>query len=111
MDNTTERLQKLGLHPGEVVIPALLDRLEAAEREAKILSNINGGLVRDVNARIADLSEIETQLDAANARIRALEEALTWYADPERYKPHPHGSAFDRRDISYVAKSALEAGR
>lgn len=42
-------------------------------------------------------------------RIRQLEEALRFYANPEVYKPHPHGPAFDRRDISETARRALEA--
>ncbi len=50
-----------------------------------------------------DIREI-TALRAENERLRA---ALQWYADPERYKPHPHGLAFERRDISYVARAAL----
>ncbi|NTG86149.1 hypothetical protein G6L15_08320 [Agrobacterium rhizogenes] len=39
-----------------------------------------------------------------------LEEArgvLEWYASPEIYQPHPHGPAFDRRDLSALAKSFL----
>lgn len=43
-------------------------------------------------------------LRAENARLR---EALTFYANPEVYRPHPHGPAFDRRDVSYVATAAL----
>ncbi len=35
------------------------------------------------------------------------EAALTFYANPAVYAPHPHGPAFDRRDISYKAKNAL----
>ncbi len=45
---------------------------------------------------------LETQLAAA-------EKALAWYANPEIYKPHPHGIGFEDRDKSYVAKAALEA--
>ena len=33
--------------------------------------------------------------------------ALRWYADPEVYKPNSHGIAFDRRDLSYVARAAI----
>lgn len=32
---------------------------------------------------------------------------LEWYANPEIYKPHPHGLAFDDRDLSFRAKSIL----
>lgn len=43
------------------------------------------------------------------AQVVRLTEALEFYADPEIYKPHPHGPGFDRRDLSYVARAALEA--
>ncbi len=46
-------------------------------------------------------------LEAAEAKADKYEKALTWYANPEIYKPHPHGAAFDNRDLSYTAKSAL----
>jgi hypothetical protein len=50
--------------------------------------------------------------EAADA-IEALVEALRFYANPEIYKPHPHGPGFDRRDVSYTARALLaklEAG-
>jgi hypothetical protein len=46
------------------------------------------------------------QQDAA-AEIERLREALHYYANPEIYQPHPNGAAFDRRDLSYVARAAL----
>lgn len=46
-------------------------------------------------------------LEAAEGKADKYEKALTWYANPEIYKPHPHGAAFDNRDLSYTAKSAL----
>jgi len=49
------------------------------------------------------------ELDTAEARIAVLERALEFYANPEIYKPHPHGPAFDRRDESYIARTALAA--
>lgn len=52
-------------------------------------------------------SRIEA-LEAENARLR---EALEWYADPEVYRPHPQGIAFDRRDLSFCARSALNLER
>jgi hypothetical protein len=36
-----------------------------------------------------------------------LVDALKFYANPSIYKAHPHGIAFDDRDRSHVAKSAL----
>lgn len=41
------------------------------------------------------------------AKINALVEALRFYANPEIYKSHPHGPAFDRRDLSATAAAAL----
>lgn len=38
-------------------------------------------------------------------------EALEFYANPDIYKPHPHGPAFDRRDLSFRARSALARAR
>ena len=49
----------------------------------------------------------EAAIDAALAREAGLREALSFYANPEVYRPHPHGIAFDRRDISHIAIAAL----
>lgn len=49
-----------------------------------------------------------TRADLAMAHIRKLEAALEWYANPQIYKPHPHGPAFDDRDLSFRARAALE---
>ena len=63
---------------------------------------------------IARLREIQGQAglfaSAAADRIESLVQALRFYANPEIYEPHPHGSAFDRRDVSYIAAAALTAG-
>ena len=60
------------------------------------------------NARLIALAPAMAEelvaLRAENARLR---KALTFYANPEVYRPHPHGPAFDRRDVSYVATAAL----
>ena len=59
---------------------------------------------------------------AANARAdrllakhieltKPITDALRFYANPEIYKPHPHGAAFDRRyDLYLTAQSALKDG-
>jgi hypothetical protein len=39
--------------------------------------------------------------------IDELVEGLEFYANPEIYKPHPHGLAFDRRDLSFKARALL----
>jgi hypothetical protein len=48
--------------------------------------------------------------EAADLRNKAMQEALEFYANPEVYKPHPHGLAFDDRDLSFVARNALSTG-
>lgn len=64
--------------------------------------------LRDTVAALADLADAQAQENARQAqRIEALEEALRFYANPVIYQPHPHGPAFDRRDVSYVAVAAL----
>ena len=47
----------------------------------------------------------EAPLLAENERLRG---ALEFYANPSIYEPHPHGPAFDRRDVSYAARAALK---
>lgn len=65
-----------------------------------IVINEVGHYVND--AVVGHIFYLETQLSEAK-------KALGWYANPEIYKPHPHGVAFDNRDVSYVARAALEA--
>jgi hypothetical protein len=65
-------------------------------------------LMTGLERAAALIRALEARAEASEARNKALEEALAWYADPERYKPHPHGIAFNRRDISYTARAALE---
>jgi len=45
--------------------------------------------------------------EAAEAKLAKAREALEFYANPEIYKPHPHGLAFDRRDLSFSARAVL----
>ena len=47
------------------------------------------------------------QLTEARAGEDELAEALTKYANPDLYRAHPHGLAFDSRDKSYIAIAAL----
>src|SRR3546814_21073470 len=55
--------------------------------------------------------EANAILTAENARLTeergALMEGLRWYAEPHIYAPHPNGPAFDDRDLSWHARSAL----
>lgn len=74
---------------------------EALRAEVERLRSINSALCRKSNSHLIDAARWEER-----AERRA--EALRWYANPEVYKPHPHGPAFDRRDLSFVARAALE---
>lgn len=58
----------------------------------------------ELEAAVANLMRA---IERQNASVRELESALEFYANPAVYAPHPHGPAFDRRDISYRAKNAL----
>jgi hypothetical protein len=63
------------------------------------------------NLRIHHANAVVTAVNSyasSQAEIERLRTALEVYANPEIYKPHPDGPAFDRRDVSYVARSALE---
>lgn len=53
--------------------------------------------------------EAPDEITRLRAEAQRLTEALRYYENPEIYKPHPHGPAFDRRDLSYVARAALKA--
>lgn len=44
---------------------------------------------------------------ATDPAVAELLEALEWYANPEIYKAHQHGLAFDDRDLSFHAKAIL----
>lgn len=48
-------------------------------------------------------------IERQRAALRVAREALQFYANAEVYKSHPHGMAFDDRDVSYKAKSCLAA--
>jgi hypothetical protein len=86
-----------------------------------LLATIENGAPGDfcdtewANARfIAASREIIPALLAERAalveREQRLVAALEFYANPEVYKPHPHGPAFDDRDLSFVALRALLKG-
>jgi hypothetical protein len=51
--------------------------------------------------------EAADEIIRLTARVAELEEALGWYADPARYEPHPLNENWARRDLSYVARAAL----
>ena len=49
----------------------------------------------------------DDEVAALTAERDRLRKALKWYANAEIYKPHPHGPAFDERDLSWHARAAL----
>lgn len=57
--------------------------------------------VGELKARIADLE----------GKLAEAIDTLKFYANPDIYKPHPHGPAFDRRDLSFSATSTLSTLR
>ncbi len=54
-----------------------------------------------------ELATALAQLTEARAGEDELAAALDQYANPDLYRSHPHGLAFDRRDKSYIAIAAL----
>lgn len=71
-------------------------------------------MTNDLNREIAGFgcSEIRRmaqrpEFDALKVEVERLRAGLTWYANPEIYKPHPHGPAFDNRDLSFHARAVL----
>jgi len=58
-------------------------------------------------ASILDDRDLLAAVVAEARRADVLIAALEFYANPAVYAPHPHGPAFDRRDISFKAKNAL----
>jgi len=60
------------------------------------------------NADMNEALEAAGKLDRLRVlEINRLKAALQFYANPEIYKPHPHGLTFDSRDMSFHAKATL----
>jgi hypothetical protein len=55
-------------------------------------------------------AELYAASPALLAEVARLREALNKYANPGIYAPHPHGPAFDDRDLSWIARAALKGG-
>jgi hypothetical protein len=71
---------------------------------------ITRGRLFDLNeaAEIRDMAlEALKESAALRSENERLREALSFYANPEVYKPHPDGLGFDRRDLSFHARAAL----
>ncbi|TBG78584.1 hypothetical protein ELG76_04000 [Rhizobium leguminosarum] len=77
---------------------------ERAEQEASVEPWHMEAIHQD---DVADSSDPDKFIAALTQERDRLREALEFYANPEIYKPHPHGPAFDRRDLSFHARSAL----
>lgn len=81
--------------------------LSAAAR-ARIEENIETLIAMgdaDDRQEAADLTMLLKAHDAAAGLLGA----LRWYANPQVYAAHPHGLAFDDRDLSYHARAAIAA--
>lgn len=71
-------------------------------------------LLSEIAALRGEVASLEIRRDffkhnmtQAERQRDELRKALEFYANPEIYKPHPHGLAFDDRDVSFRAKSVL----
>ena len=112
-----------------VVVETMLKEADAALSKAdeqvreleRVIANANNslfgshGFFLSLNGGPNDEHHLDRATEALKSRVRAAErelanarEALSFYANPEIYKPHPHGPAFDNRDLSYCARAALE---
>lgn len=96
------------------MIEALLDTIEGLEGENARRHAGWQDSERRISNQLSYIEELKTECDqfearalAAEQRVVEMESALRFYANPELYKPHPHGPAFDHRDVSYVAIRAL----
>jgi len=102
----------------ERILSYLASRREAQEPVAWRVTYADGGTVYLHHKPTGDSGVYEcTPLytappsPAPAGEVERLRKALAFYANPEIYKPHPHGPAFDRRDLSDVARAALNGGR
>lgn len=78
------------------------------ERET---ADVNEKMINLVNSLRLEVNTLRVMNENRNEEIYRLRAGLEFYANPEIYKPHPHGPAFDRRDLSFHAKSVLETGK
>jgi hypothetical protein len=86
----------------------------ACEQMATRIADLEAVAKRRAEAMIAKDAEHDRQA----ARIAELEDeiarlriGIAFYADPAVYLPHPHGPAFDRRDLSWHARAVLASER
>ncbi len=82
------------------IIKDMASHIESLQRE-------NEELVARANEAVEAANALQVRTDAAEVEVMHLRDALEFYANPEIYKPHPHGPAFDCRDLSCHARTAL----
>lgn len=69
--------------------------------------NMDGLSLIDLNSMINTAADEIEMLRKLNEKMA---ETLEWYANPQIYNAHPHGVAFDDRDLSFAAKAVLAFG-
>lgn len=100
---------------GEALARAVMADSTSADNGAK-LEQDNALLKVEIDylsKELAEYVEAAKRLSIERAELRRsnehLRSALEFYADPTVYSPNPHGPAFDRRDLSWRARAALDA--
>jgi hypothetical protein len=88
-----------------------------SEPREVIARAIIGNNIRPYMSARDDADAILAALAAAGLAVLPVGEierqraALRFYINPEVYRAHPHGPAFDSRDLSFVARAALAEPR
>ncbi len=114
-DDLVERLRAIPIWIVEMMAPCWQEHGTAAYAAADAIESLRAENAR-LTKQVANLEargihtchdKCQRPLCVAQRENERLREALKWYANPEIYKPHPNGPAFDRRDLSWHAISAL----
>ena len=99
-------------HTDLMISPEAIDEVLAskstAERELANSDTIGNNLQGEIKILVGRLGKMQSRAEAAEAKLANAREALEFYADPAIYKPHPHGLAFERRDLSFHARATLK---
>ena len=83
------------------------DGIDARDATIYLLDEDIARLSASLVAEVTESEALRAQLTEARVGEDELREALAQYANPDLYRSHPHGLAFDRRDKSYIAIAAL----
>jgi hypothetical protein len=104
------------LDPGRILLAGWASKLEATIRHihsAATEPHPHGdGAALDYIAACSSVVDLDQKsiVEVKDAEIERLRGVLEFYADPNIYKPHPHGIFFDRRNELYLsARDALAA--